>query len=88
MVNKLSEKGIAMAFASSVAIAYIICFLIVILAGNSALGFFNLFMHGIDISSLSTTPNILNGIIGIVIAFIASYLIGWIFAWIYNKSAK
>lgn len=86
--NKLSEKGIALASAVLTAITYIICFAIVLIFKESSLKFFNLFFHGIDLTSLATTPNIISGIIGLIISVIVAYVSGWIFALVYNKSAK
>jgi len=88
MVNKLSEKGIAFASAVLTAISYIICFAIVLVFKESSLKFFNLFFHGIDLTSLATTPSITNGIIGLIMSVIVAYVSGWIFAIVYNKSTK
>jgi len=88
MANKLSERGIALASAVLTAISYIICFAIVLIFKESSLKFFNLFFHGIDLTSLATIPNITNGIIGLIISVIVAYVYGWIFAAVYNKSAK
>lgn len=86
--NKLSEKGIALASAVLTAISYIICFAIVFIFGNASIEFFNLFFHGIDLSSLATNPNITTGFIGLIISVIAAYIWGWIFAITYNKFTK
>lgn len=87
-MNKLSEKGIAIASAVLTGIWYILCFVIVIAFGNSSLKFFNLFFHGIDLTSLTTTVNITNGLIGLVISVIFAYVCGYVFALVYNKFAK
>jgi len=88
MANKLSEKGIALASAVLTAISYIICFAIVVIFKESSLKFFNLFFHGIDLTSLATIPNITNGVIGLMVSVAAAYISGWIFALVYNKAAK
>lgn len=88
MANKLSEKGIATAAATLTAISYIICFAIVLIFKESSMKFFNLFFHGIDLTSLATTTNIINGIIGLILSVIVAYAYGWIFASVYNKFAK
>lgn len=88
MANKLSEKGIALASAILTTISYIICFAIVLIFKESSLKFFNLFFHGIDLTSLATNPSVVNGVIGLIISIIAAYIGGWIFAFAYNKFAK
>ena len=88
MANKLSEKGIALASAALTAISYIICFAIVLIFKESSLEFFNLFFHGIDLTSLATTPNLVNGIVGLIISTIVAYAYGWIFAITYNKFVR
>ena len=88
MANKLSINGIAIASAVLTAISYIICFAIVLIFGESSLKFFNLFFHGIDLTSLVTNPNITTGVIGFIISVIVAYISGWIFAFAYNKFAK
>ncbi len=87
-MNKLSEKGIATATAILTGIWYILCFLIVIIFGNSSLKFFNLFFHGIELTSLATTINIINALIGLVVSVILAYVCGYVFAFIYNKYAR
>ncbi len=87
-MNKLSKRGIAIASAALTGIWYIICFAIVAIFGNTSVKFFNLFFHGIDITSLATTVNIINGIIGLVVSVIFAYLCGYVFAFIYNRFAK
>ena len=88
MVNKLSVNGIGIASAIITAIVYIICFAIVFIFGSASLTFFNLFVHGIYLSSLATNPNITTGILGFIISVIAAYVGGWIFAIVYNKFAR
>ncbi len=86
--NKLSEKGIATASAVLTGITYIICFAIVFVFGEASIKFFNLFFHGIDLSSLATNPNIATGFIGLIISAVSAYIGGWIFALVYNKFAR
>ncbi len=87
-MNKLSEKGIAIACAALTGIWYILCFAIVVIFGKSSLNFFNLFFHGIDLTSLATTTNMINGMIGLVVSIVFAYICGYAFAFVYNKYAK
>ena len=87
-LNKLRPKAIALAFAILSAIFYITCFVIILFGGDSAIRFFNLFFHGIDLTSIQSSPSIANGIIGLIISLIISYIAGYAFAIIYNKFAK
>lgn len=87
-MNKLSEKGIAIASSVLTGIWYILCFAIVVIFGNSSMKFFNLFFHGIDLTSLATAVNITNGIIGLFVSIVFAYICGYVFAFIYNKYAK
>ncbi len=87
-INKLNPKAIAMAFAILVVIFYIACFVIILFGGDSAIRFFNLFFHGIDLTSIKSNPSIANGIIGLIISAIISYIAAYVFAVIYNKFAK
>ncbi len=87
MKSKLSIRGIAIGSAIITAIFYIVCFLIVLIFGDASLKFFQLFVHGIDLTSLATTPDILGGILGLIISIIVAYMSGWIFAIVYNKYA-
>lgn len=88
MVNKLSEKGIAIASAVLTGIWYILCFVIVIVLKENSYKLFNLFFHGIDLSKIATNTNIINGIIGFIIIVVFAYVCGYVFASIYNKYAK
>lgn len=88
MANKLDAKAVGCAFSAVTAIAYILCFLIVLIAGDASLQFFQLFFHGVDITSLGTTPNIGSAFLGLIVSVIAAYLGGLVFALIYNKRAK
>lgn len=88
MANKISVNGIAIASAVLTAISYIACFLIVFVFGDASIKFFNLFFHGIDLTSLATNSDITTGIIGLIISVIIAYIFGWIFAFVYNKFAK
>ncbi len=85
MANKLDARGVAIAFTVVTAIIYIACFLIVLIAGDSSLKFFQLFFHGVDITSLSTTPDVPAGLFGLVISAIVAYASGYVFALVYNK---
>ena len=86
MAQKLNPKGIGIALAAVTFILSILCLLAVLLLGDSSMNFFNLFFHGIDLSSIKTTPNIAQGLIGTIVLTIAGFIVGWIFALIYNKS--
>ena len=88
MANKLNSKALGIASAVLTGISYILCFIIVLIFNEDSLKFFNLFFHGIDLTSLATAPNIVNGIIGLIISVIAAYAYGWILAEIYNKYTK
>jgi hypothetical protein len=88
MANNLSAKGIGIASAAITGIIYILCFIIVFIAGDSSLKFFNLFVHGIDLTGLTTTPSIGTGIIGLIVSIIIAYVAGWLFAKIYNKYSE
>ncbi len=87
MANKLDVKAIGLASAIVTGIVYVICFLIVLIFGAASLKFFNLFLHGIDISSLVTNPSIGTGILGLIVSVIVAYVFGAIFALLYNKYA-
>ena len=86
MAQKLNPKGIGIALAAVTFILSILCLLAVLLLGDSSIKFFNLFFHGIDLSSIKTTPNIAQGLIGTIVLTIAGFIVGWLFALIYNKS--
>ncbi|MBS3078731.1 hypothetical protein J4218_01285 [Candidatus Pacearchaeota archaeon] len=85
MVQKLSPKGIGIALAAITFIISILCLLAVLLFGDASMKLFNLFFHGIDITSIKTTANLVQGLIGTVIITIIGYFVGWIFAIVYNK---
>ena len=85
MADSLSAKGIAIASAIVTAIIYMVCFVIVLIAGESSLKFFSLFVHGIDLTGLATTTSLGTGIIGLIVSVIIAYIIGYVFALVYNK---
>ena len=85
MANSLSEKGLGISAAIITGAVYVICFVIVLIARESSLKFFNLFVHGIDLTGLATNPSIGTGIIGLVVSVIIAYIIGYVFALVYNK---
>jgi hypothetical protein len=88
MVQKLSPKGTGIALALIIFIVSILCFLAVLLLGDISINFFNLFFHGIDLSGIRTTPNIIQGLIGTAILTIVGFILGWLYAIIYNKYSK
>jgi len=85
MAQKISPKGTGIALALITFILSIVCLLIVLLLGDLSVKLFNQFFHGIDLSSLKTTPNILQGLIGSVILAVGGFISGWLFAVIYNR---
>ncbi len=85
---KLDVKGIGLASGIVTAIVYVVCFLIVLILGSASLKFFNLFIHGIDLTSLATTPSLGTGILGLIVSVVVAYIFGAIFALTYNKYAK
>ena len=85
---KLDVKAIGLTSAIITAIIYIACFLIVLIFGASSLKFFSLFIHGIDLTSLATNPNLGTGVLGLIISVIVAYILGALFALTYNKYSK
>lgn len=85
MAQKLSPKGTGIALASVTFIISILCFLAVLLLGDFSIKFFNLFFHGIDLSGIKTTPNVVQGLIGTIIITVIGFVAGEVFALIYNK---
>ncbi len=88
MSQKLSLKGTGIAFASLTFILSMLCFLAVLLLGDLSINFFNLFFHGIDLSSIKTTSSITRGLSGTAILTIAGFFSGVLFAFVYNKSSN
>jgi len=85
---KLDVKAIGIASAIITGIVYVVCFLIVLILGAASLKFFSLFVHGIDLTSLATSPSLGTGILGLIISVVVAYIFGYIFALIYNKYAR
>ncbi|MDP2925115.1 MAG: DUF5676 family membrane protein [Nanoarchaeota archaeon] len=81
----LNPKAIGIATAVITFILSILCLVIVFIFKESAYSFFDLFFHGIDLSKIETTPNIIRGILGSVFLAIIAFVCGWFFAIIYNK---
>ena len=85
---KLDVKGVGIASAIVTGILYIACFLIVLIFGAVSLQFFQLFVHGIDLTSLATNPSLGTVILGLIVSVIVAYIFGALFALTYNKYAK
>jgi len=83
--QKLDSKAIGIATGTIVFILSILCLLAILLFGDSTIGFFNLFFHGIGLSLIRTTTNIAEGIIGSIALGAIGFIFGWLFAVIYNK---
>jgi hypothetical protein len=88
MAQKLSPKATGIALASITFILSIICLLAILFLGDSSMKFFNLFFHGIDLTAIKTTPNIVQGLIGTIVITAIGFIAGWLFAIIYNKYSK
>ena len=89
MVQKLSVKGVALAFAIVWAGWYAACALLFLVAPSFALSLVNYFFHGIDLTIIAKTGmDIGSVVIGLVVSVIFAYASGAVFAALYNKLSK
>jgi len=88
MVEKLNPKKVALSLASVAGIIYVVCAILVAIAPAWTVNTFGALFHGIDITSLATSPDLGTGILGLVVSVVSAYIFGAIFALIYNKYSK
>lgn len=88
-MDKLNNKIVGLALATTSAILYLICAVFYWLFPKGIMNYANYMFHGIDLSSIaSKTMTLGNTIIGLILIFVSSYLVGILFASLYNYFIK
>ena len=85
-MEKLNQNAIALSVGTITALVYLVCLIFVAVAPLEAtIAVGNLFVHGIDISSIAI-KNITFGrsITGLIVVFLSSTVVGYVFAYLYN----
>ena len=87
-MNQLSIKRLGLAFGMTGGLLYIGCALVMLLLGHdSTVKFFNILLHGIDISSvIRMNVSFIEALFGFIQTFILCWLTGACIAAIYNIS--
>jgi len=82
-------KATANAFAALIAVIYVICAALVLIARDGLMAFTGNWVHGIDMKALPYTSPTAGGlVVGFVTATVAAWLATYLFAWFYNYFAK
>lgn len=90
MANKLDVKTTALALATTSAIVYVACVLLVLIFGAQGVSLFAKMFHGIDITKIATTTvsSFTDIVTGFVELIIFALLTGVLFAKVYNLFVK
>ncbi len=85
-MEKLNQNAIALSFGLVIALVYLVCMIfIAIVPLETTITVGNLFVHGIDISSIATKNiTFFKSLIGLILIFLSSAITGYIFALVYN----
>jgi len=85
-MEKLNQNAAALSFGIITAIVYVACIIFVaIVPLETVIAVGNLFVHGIDISSIATKNiTVARSVIGFIAVFLSSAVIGYVFAYLYN----
>ena len=83
-MDKLNLKHFTFTVTSFVAIWYILCVAFIAIAGSTAVKFFNLFFHGLDLTKIMKTPTIVETIIGFVLFIILTVIFSALFVKLWN----
>lgn len=85
----MKEQAFANAFATVIAVVYVICAGWVAISRSSFMGLAGTWIHGIDMKALPfASPTVGVFIVGLVTSVIAAWAAGYLFAWLYNQFAK
>lgn len=88
-MDKLDNKVVGLALATTSVILYIICAVLYWVIPETLVNYANYLFHGIDITLITNKSMTFgNTIIGLILIFISSYLIGALFASLYNYFVK
>lgn len=89
MKKGLNIKTTAFAVATTSALIYAICVVLLRLFGLTAISFFAKMFHGIDITKMAViNVSLGDALVGFLEIVIAAFLVGAVFAKIYNIFAK
>mgnify|MGYP001603824989 FL=1 len=88
-MDKLNNKIVGFALATTSAILYLICAVFIWLFPKGTMNYANYMLHNIDLGSIaSKTMTLGNTIIGLILIFVSGYLVGILFASLYNYFNK
>ena len=85
-MEKLNQNAVALSFGIITAVVYAACIIFIAIAPlETVITVGNLFVHGIDISSIATKNiTVARSVIGFIVVFLSSAVAGYVFAWLYN----
>ena len=89
-MNKIDVKRFGLAVGSTVALLYLGCVVVLMVAGHeTAVRFGNSLLHGLDISGIIRTDiPLLEALFGLIETFVIAWLSGASIASIYNASMR
>ena len=88
-MDKLNNKVIGLALATTSVVLYVICALLYWIIPETLVNYANYLFHGIDITLITNKSMTLGStVIGLILIFVSSYLIGTLFASLYNYFIK
>ena len=89
-MERLNQNAIALSVGITAALVYLACLIFVaIFPLQTVIAVGNLFVHGLDISSISTKSiTITKSIIGLIVVSLSSAVTGYAFALLYNWLVK
>ena len=89
MSTKYNVKVVANSVAATAAVFYAACIMLLWIAPNAAIVFFNALMHGVDVTGLIKADlGIAQALTSIITGTLTAWVTGWLFATVYNKFAK
>lgn len=89
-MDKLNPCRVGSALAATVAVFYVACAAAVILFPEGTFGFFNAWMHGLDLAMLKSGQAMTPGklVYGLFGTTVTGFLSGVVYAWSYNLAGR
>ena len=88
MKDKLDVKTTALALATTSAVVYLACVLLILVFGTSGVSFFARMFHGIDLMKIvAINISLADTVLGFVGLTVSALLVGMLFAKVYNTFA-